>query len=153
MIKRKVLLFILLSVLVFISLQLNAAEYKEMKAKEVDFSIDDIKAWKCICDLKGLNIFYMNSVYVLVSNNHGAKEDAEITLQFYDHVTGSNRKVVTKVKGLSAGERRWILVVKRPLLISRITGLSATVKPLFPGFVNDTKETNDTGEIYRCIVK
>lgn len=121
--------------------------------KKIDFAVLEIKAGKCICELEGMNAFYMNKALVLVANTGAETEDAELSLKLSEIFPRMKRQVISKVRNLKPGERRWITVIDRPFIVIQKLGIEGSIKPLYPQLAQDTNRKNNKIKIYDCSVK
>ncbi len=127
---------------------------------QTDLRVDIIHAYRCACDLPGVDAFYMGNIMVDVSNHkvsgRGAKTESILTVTYFDLMQG---QMVTITKNLPAMNpyptNPWTLqryvVVNSPVLVKKSVGIKAVIKPK-PTNITDPVPANNTKIIKKCQV-
>ncbi len=147
----KTVRFTLIITMLLLSMNFSFAQSEHKKS--VDFAILDIKSEKCICELEGINAFYMNKVFVLIENRGRETEDAEVKILLSELTPRNTHNVVFKAEKLKPGEKRWVTVIDRPLIVVKTLGVTARIYPLFPNFAEDSERSNNKHVIFDCFRK
>jgi hypothetical protein len=128
--------------------------------RQTDLRMDVIHSSRCICDLPGLDAFYMSNIMVDFSNHKigkmGANTKAIIDVIYYDRILGKKIVVRRKVDLIRPYPTNpWtyqrFVMVSKPVLVKKSFGIKATIMIDTPN-IKDPKPANNSKKIYKCQV-
>ena len=119
-----------------------------------DLKVDVIHAYRCACDLDGVDAFYMSNIMVDLSNGSGVATTSTLTVTYYDVLAGP-QTVSKSISSLNPYPTNpWALqrfvVVSHPVLVKKSVGIKAEIKPTSP--TTDSNPANNIKVVKRCDV-
>ncbi|MCK4889130.1 MAG: hypothetical protein KAS97_04305, partial [Candidatus Aminicenantes bacterium] len=106
--------------------------------KSADLRVLAIHSYSCICDLVGVDAFYMGNIMVDLANHpykkRGWPTAVVVTLKYFDLMKGKLVKVVKTTQVLNPFPKNThtlqrFVMVDHPVLVKKSVGISICVKP------------------------
>jgi len=128
--------------------------------KSTDLRVLAIHSYSCICDLVGVNAFYMGNIMVDLANHpykkRGWPTAVVVTLKYYDLMKGKLVKVVKTTQVLNPFPKNThtlhrFVMVDHPVLVKKSVGISICVKPA-DSTMKDPVAANNCKLVKKCSV-
>lgn len=128
--------------------------------RQTDLRMDVIHSSRCVCDLPGVDAFYMSNIMVDFSNHKigkmGAATKAVIDVMYYDLILGKKivaRRKVDLIRPYPTNPWTYqrFVMVNKPVLVKKSFGIKATIMVDTPN-IKDPKPGNNSKKIFKCQV-
>ena len=128
--------------------------------KTADLRVLAIHSYSCICDLVGVDAFYMGNIMVDLANHpykkRGWPTSVIVTLKYFDLMKGKIVKVVKTTRVLNPFPKnihtlQRFVMVDHPVLVKKSFGISICVKPANSS-ITDPVAANNCKVTKKCSV-